>query len=138
MFTDVFTDPQCELPSLRQVRLSVLQEPHENMWVVGRRAWLVGLVGRAELNGVEVILLNFITKSGRWATQCVVSKEKLAVKESNLEPSASMLDVLSRDSLISVLSRLSLSDLTVVTRVSREVSACAKRVAREAGAVWVV
>ena len=42
--------------------------------VVGRRAWLVGLVGRAELNGVQVILLNFITKSGRWATQCVVSK----------------------------------------------------------------
>lgn len=104
------------------------------MWAQGRHARLIGLVGRAELNGVEVVLLHFVASRGRWATQCVVSEEKLAVKASNLEPSASLLETLDRDLLDSVLVHLPLADLNSMMHVAHVLASRASGVA--VGADW--
>ena len=47
-----------------------------------RRAVLVGLNGRADLNGVEVRLL--YPHADRWAVTCTLSQERIRVKPVNL------------------------------------------------------
>jgi ankyrin repeat protein len=103
------------------------------LWVSGRRARLVGLVGRPKLNGVEVILLKtIVNKGGRWAAHCVVSGEKLLVKASNLEPSAALLDTLSTDDVSNILFHLPAPKLLVISCVCHALLESAKFVARSA------
>jgi hypothetical protein len=104
----------------------------EHAWVPGRRARLIGLIGRAELNDTEVVVLSFIPTSGRWATRCVCSGEQLAVRGTNLQPSASLLEVLGADELVSILMCIALPDLAVIMQVSHQLSERARYMARTA------
>ena len=101
-------------------------------WLPGRHARLVGLVGRSQLNGVEVVLLRLISSSSRWATRCVVSDERLSVKDSNLEASASLMEMLSTDDIQNILLHLPLPDLTAMFCVCHSLAERAKFVARSA------
>ena len=47
---------------------------------------LAGLAPRAELNGSEVVLLNFFPADQRWAVKVVSSSEQVKVRRANLVP----------------------------------------------------
>ena len=100
----------------------------QEAWVAGRHACLAGLVSRPSLNGAEVILLEMVS-SERWGTRCALTGEKLAVKLCNLQPSAELMAVLSRDNLELIVGKLQLRDLVAVGRVCRELKDGAKAVA---------
>ena len=94
-------------------------------WVAGRHARLAGLVVRPSLNGAEVILLG-IVRGERWGTRCALSGEELAVKPCNLQPSAELMAVLSRDDLELIVNKLQLRGLAAIGRVCRDLKDCAK------------
>ena len=89
--------------------------------MAGRHARLAGLVVRPSLNGAEVILLG-IVRGERWGTRCALSGEELAVKPCNLQPSAELMAVLSRDDLELIVNKLQLRGLAAIGRVCRRSS----------------
>ena len=97
----------------------------QEAWVAGRHARLAGLVVRPSLNGAEVILLG-IVRGERWGTRCALSGEELAVKLCNLQPSAELMAVLSRDDLELIVNKLQLRGLAAIGRVCRDLKDCAK------------
>ena len=83
------------------------------------------------MNGVEVVVLNFVKQKGRWGVQCILSQETLSVKPSNLEPSAILTERLSSDDAVCmVLEKLQLEPLTAVSIVCRSFLRLARLVAR--------
>ena len=102
-------------------------------WVSGRHARLFALKTRPELNGVEVILLDFNVSTERWGVQVIVSTELLSVKASNLESSASLLELLGADEINCILMHVPLRGITVIMQTCRQLSDRAASIAKSAG-----
>lgn len=102
-------------------------------WTTGRHARLVGLISRPDLNGVEIVVLSQVQQSERWGVRCVLSKEVLSVKPTNLEPSAMLTECLSGDEVCMVLEKLPLEILAAASIVCRAFLERTRVVARNPG-----
>lgn len=82
-------------------------ETAAEVWAAGHHARLAGLLCRPDLNGAEVVLLEWFASRGRWGVRCVVSGERLSVRPTSLEPSAALSEALGADASSGVLAELS-------------------------------